>query len=39
MRPTLKKFKKKALANSAVAKEYHDIAPAYALRKKINKNS
>jgi transcriptional regulator with XRE-family HTH domain len=37
MRPTLKDFKKKALANSAVAKEYHDLTPAYALRKKLIK--
>lgn len=37
MRPTLKEFKKKALANPAVAKEYHDLAPAYALRKQLIK--
>jgi len=37
MRPTLKEFKKKALVNPAVAKEYHDLAPAYALRKQLIK--
>ena len=32
MRPSLKDFKKKALANPEVEKEYMDLAPAYALR-------
>lgn len=37
MRPTLKEFKKKALANLEVEKEYMDLSPAYALRKKLIK--
>ena len=37
MRPTLKEFKKKALANPDVAKEYQEITPAYALRKQLIK--
>ncbi|MBT4034363.1 MAG: helix-turn-helix transcriptional regulator [Candidatus Marinimicrobia bacterium] len=35
MRPSLKDFKKKALANPEVEKEYLDLAPAYALRKQL----
>ena len=35
MRPSLKDFKKKALANPEVEKEYMDLAPAYALRKQL----
>jgi len=35
MRASLKDFKKKALANPEVEKEYMDIAPAYALRKQL----
>jgi len=34
-RPTLQKFKKKALSKAAVKKEYQSLAPAYALRKKL----
>ena len=34
-RPTLKKFKKKALSKEAVKNEYQSLAPAYALRKKL----
>jgi DNA-binding XRE family transcriptional regulator len=34
-RPTLSKFKKKALARDSVKKEYQALAPAYALRKKL----
>ncbi len=37
MRPTLKEFKKKALANPDVAKEYYELAPAYTLRKQLIK--
>ncbi len=37
MRPTLKEFKKKALSNPEVAKEYRELSPAYALRKKLIK--
>lgn len=37
MRPTLKEFKKKALANPEVAKEYNELSPAYALRKQLIK--
>ena len=33
MRPTLKEFEEKALANPEVAKEYYELAPAYTLRK------
>ncbi len=42
MRPSFKNFKQKALANTDVAKEYYDLAPAYTLRKqliKIRKNA
>ncbi len=35
MRPSLKDFKKKALANPDVEQEYVDLAPAYALRKQL----
>ncbi len=35
MRPSLKDFKKKALANPEVEKEYMDLTPAYALRKQL----
>ncbi len=35
MRPSLKDFKKKALANPEVGKEYLELAPAYALRKQL----
>jgi len=35
MRPSLKEFKKKALADPQVAKEYDDLSPAYALRKQL----
>ena len=34
-RATLKDFKKKALSNDAVNKEYQSLSPAYALRKKL----
>jgi DNA-binding XRE family transcriptional regulator len=34
-RPTLTKFKKKALSKASVNKEYQSLAPAYALRKKL----
>ncbi|HFE38881.1 MAG TPA: XRE family transcriptional regulator [Gammaproteobacteria bacterium] len=34
-RPTLSDFKKKALAKTAVKKEYDALAPAYELRKKM----
>ena len=34
-RPSLSKFKKKALSKAAVNKEYQSLAPAYALRKKL----
>lgn len=42
MRPSLKEFKKKALANREVAEEYNRLSSAYALRKqliKIRKNA
>ena len=35
MRPSLKNFKKKALANPEVEQEYMDLSPAYALRKQL----
>ena len=35
MRPSFKEFKQKSLANPDVAKEYHELAPAYALRKQL----
>ncbi len=35
MRPSLKNFKKKALANPEVEQEYLDLTPAYALRKQL----
>ena len=35
MRPSFKEFKQKALSNPDVAKEYYELAPAYALRKKL----
>ncbi len=34
-RPTLTEFKKKALSNDTVNKEYQSLSPAYALRKKL----
>jgi len=34
-RPTLTEFKKKALSNARVAKEYESLSAAYALRKKL----
>ncbi len=37
MRPSLKKFKKKALENLEVKQEYEALAPAYALRKQLIK--
>ncbi len=37
MRPTLKEFKQKALENPDVAKEYHELTPAYTLRKQLIK--
>lgn len=37
MRPTLQEFKKKALSNPGVAKEYYELAPAYTLRKQLIK--
>jgi DNA-binding XRE family transcriptional regulator len=37
MRPTLKEFKTKALANPEVVKEYNELSPAYALRKQLIK--
>ena len=42
MRPSLKEFKKKALATPEVAEEYNRLSSAYALRKqliKIRKNA
>ncbi len=33
MRPSLRDFKKKALADPQVEKEYDDLSPAYTLRK------
>lgn len=42
MRPSLKEFKKKALANPEVAEEYNRLSSAYELRKqliKIRKNA
>ena len=35
MRPSLKEFKKKALANPEVEKEYNALKPAYELRKQL----
>jgi DNA-binding XRE family transcriptional regulator len=35
MRPSLKDFKQKALADPEVEKEYLELAPAYALRKQL----
>ena len=37
MRPTLKDFKAKALANPEVAKEYEQLSAAYALRMELIK--
>jgi len=37
MRPTLKDFKKKALSDPEVAKEYKNLAPAYELRRQLIK--
>jgi predicted transcriptional regulator len=37
MRPTLKDFKKKALSDQEVAKEYKNLAPAYELRRQLIK--
>ncbi|MBF0468024.1 MAG: helix-turn-helix transcriptional regulator [Desulfamplus sp.] len=37
MRPSLKEFKKKALANPEVKKEYNALFPAYELRKQLIK--
>ncbi|MDD3815443.1 MAG: helix-turn-helix transcriptional regulator [Desulfocapsaceae bacterium] len=37
MRPSLKEFKKKALANPEVAEEYNRLSSAYALRKQLIK--
>lgn len=37
MRPTLKNFKDKALANPEVAQEYERLSAAYALRKELIK--
>lgn len=37
MRPSLKEFKKKALSDPQVEKEYNDLSPAYALRKQLIK--
>jgi predicted transcriptional regulator len=37
MRPTLKDFKKKALSDPEVAKEYKTLAPAYELRRQLIK--
>jgi len=36
-RPSFKEFKKKALANPAVKKEYEELVPAYEIRKKLIK--
>ena len=35
MRPSLKAFKKKALADPQVKKAYDDLSPAYTLRKQL----
>jgi transcriptional regulator with XRE-family HTH domain len=35
MRPTLNEFKKKALANPEVEQAYHELKPAYKLRKQL----
>ena len=35
MRPTFKEFKKKALADPELAKEYNELSPAYVLRKQL----
>ncbi len=37
MRPSFQEFKKKALKNSEVQKEYNELSPAYALRKQLIK--
>jgi len=37
MRPSFQEFKKKALNNSEVQKEYNELSPAYALRKQLIK--
>ncbi|MFO7761887.1 MAG: helix-turn-helix domain-containing protein [Thermodesulfobacteriota bacterium] len=37
MRPTLQEFKKKALADPEVSREYHELTPAYRLRKQLIK--
>lgn len=37
MRPTLKDFKKKVLADPKVEKEYNELSPAYALRRQLIK--
>ncbi|MDH4319471.1 MAG: helix-turn-helix domain-containing protein [Desulfobulbaceae bacterium] len=35
MRPSFKNFKEKALQNKDVAREYHNLSTAYALRKEL----
>lgn len=35
MRPSLREFKKKALADPQVEKEYNELSPAYTLRKQL----
>jgi len=35
MRPSFQEFKKKALQNSQVEKEYNELSPAYTLRKQL----
>lgn len=37
MRPSFKEFKKKALQNPEIQKEYNELSPAYALRKQLIK--
>ncbi len=37
MRPTLQEFKKEALADPEVSREYHELPPAYRLRKQLIK--
>jgi hypothetical protein len=37
MRPTFQEFKKKALADPEVEKEYRKLSPAYAFRKQLIK--
>ncbi len=37
MRPSFEEFKKKALQNPEVKKEYNELLPAYALRKQLIK--